>query len=392
MLKFIGDVHLLANLLSRLYGTSSTAMNSSWNSIECSQNELRIDITLACGQAFRWHQTNDETWIGVFSGHVWELKQTDSHLLYRAHSRKVGTLASAESGDCKRKVKHPSVSERIPPVSNPGVSCTTADYRNQLVDYFRLSVNLQDLYTEWSKNDSKLCSKTRYLKGVRQLRQDPVETLFTFICSSNNNISRITGMIDRMCEKYGQFITELDGKSYFDFPRLEILAGEEVDAGLRELGFGYRAAYINKTAQYIIRNHSTNFLHELRGWSYEDAKAELMKFHGVGAKVADCVCLMALDKMEAVPVDTHVWQVAVRDYKPPGISAVKSLTATAYSQIGDFFRKLWGPYAGWAQTVVFTAELKPFQQSSLLDKRKRSVDCGKDTPFLKKKKEQASTK
>ena len=39
--------------------------------------------------------------------------------------------------------------------------------------------------------------------GARMLRQDPVECLFQFICSSNNHISRIHGMVERLCHAYG---------------------------------------------------------------------------------------------------------------------------------------------------------------------------------------------
>jgi len=58
--------------------------------------------------------------------------------------------------------------------------------------------------------DEKLRQKLRTLKGVRLLRQDPVETLFTFICSSNNNIQRISSMVDKLCMTYGQRIARVD--------------------------------------------------------------------------------------------------------------------------------------------------------------------------------------
>ena len=41
------------------------------------------------------------------------------------------------------------------------------------------------------------------------LRQDPVECLFQFICSSNNHISRIHGMVSRLCTAYGSPLTPL---------------------------------------------------------------------------------------------------------------------------------------------------------------------------------------
>lgn len=67
-------------------------------------------------------------------------------------------------------------------------------------------------------------------------------------------------------------------------------------------------------------------------------------------QVADCVCLFSLDKPGAIPVDTHVWQIAGRDYMPE-LKARKSLTDKIYKEIGEYFRELFGEYAGWAHSV-----------------------------------------
>ena len=61
----------------------------------------------------------------------------------------------------------------------------------------------------------------------------------------------------------------------------------------------------------------------------------LCELPGVGHKVADCVCLMSLDKTDAIPVDTHVWQISCRDYNIPELKKSKSLTNKAYKAIGD---------------------------------------------------------
>ena len=60
--------------------------------------------------------------------------------------------------------------------------------------------------------------------------------------------------------------------------------------------------------------------------------------------------LFCLDKTDSIPVDTHVWQIAARDYMPK-LNQAKSLTDKLYEEIGDHFRNLWGPYAGWAHSV-----------------------------------------
>lgn len=75
--------------------------------------------------------------------------------------------------------------------------------------------------------------------------------------------------------------------------------------------------------------------------------------------MADCILLMSLDKTQAIPVDTHVWQIAFRDYKLSKLPH-KSLTAKNYQRIGDLFRSKFGKYAGWAHSVLFMAELRQF--------------------------------
>ncbi len=94
---------------------------------------------------------------------------------------------------------------------------------------------------------------------------------------------------------------------------------------------------------------------------YRTAHEALLKLQGVGPKVADCVCLMGLGWGEAVPVDTHVWQIAQRDYKF-GKGKHGSLTKATYDAVANHFRQLWGKEAGWAHSVLFTADLRAFSE------------------------------
>lgn len=75
---------------------------------------------------------------------------------------------------------------------------------------------------------------------------------------------------------------------------------------------------------------------------------------------------MGLGWSEAVPVDTHVWQIAQRDYRF-GKSKTKTFSKAMYHSIGDHFRQIWGPQAGWAQSVLFTANLKSFAEQAATD-------------------------
>ena len=154
-----------------------------------------------------------------------------------------------------------------------------------LENYFQLGVNFAELCTQWSETDALFRSAVANLKGVRILRQDPLETLLAFICSSNNNIPRISQMMNRLCATYGQLLGTHAGQTFHSFPSLGSLAAEPVEAKLRELGFGYRAKYVVQAAQYILSLSGEQWLTSLCDCSYEDAWRQLQKVPGVGPKV-----------------------------------------------------------------------------------------------------------
>ena len=140
-------------------------------------------------------------------------------------------------------------------------------------------------------------------------------------------------MVEKLCITYGHRLDHYKDKDYYSFPQLEALATEGVEQTLRDLGFGYRAGYIYKTAKLLVNERPKYWLESLRDLSYSEAHNALLELTGVGAKVADCVCLMGLDKLEAVPVDTHVWQIAVRDYGFKSILNTKTLTNKTYKEV-----------------------------------------------------------
>jgi len=87
---------------------------------------------------------------------------------------------------------------------------------------------------------------------------------------------------------------------------------------------------------------------------------------------------MGLGWGEAVPVDTHVWQIAQRDYKL-GKGKHSSLTTATYDAVANHFRKLWGKDAGWAHSVLFTADLRAFSER-LSTKAEVKLDDALDCP------------
>ncbi|KAK0730824.1 N-glycosylase/DNA lyase [Lasiosphaeris hirsuta] len=353
---------------------------SDWKKLSLSLTELCIDTTLRCGQSFRWRRINDE-WHCALQGRLISLKQDPSHLHY--------------------KVTWPSKPAAIVPLTPPlslnskcltstakEIECQDDDTASLLHSYFALSHSLAALYKQWATSDANFARRALAFTGIRILNQDAWETLVAFICSSNNNISRITQMVHKLCIHYGPYVGTIDGEAFHDFPRPEALAGGQVETHLRELGFGYRAKYIAETARIVSAERPAGWLLRLRNPrcpalgvpteqeekeeskddieppSYRVAHDALLQLAGVGPKVADCVCLMGLGFGEAVPIDTHVWQIAQRDYNLGKGVKTKTFSKALYDTIGDYFRKIWGQQAGWAQSVLFTANLKSFAEQA----------------------------
>ena len=225
-------------------------MAAVWKRLSCDGDFLKLSITLACGQAFRWKKvTNEDEWCGVLSGKVWTLKQNAEGIFYKVNSRLLDLDNTEED-------------ERI------------------LNDYFRLSVDLNGLYKQWSSRDDNFKQVASKISGFRLLRQDPVENLFSFICSSNNNIERIGAMVEAMCSKYGDIITEVSGVAYHEFPTIATLAAPQVEQELREMKFGYRAKFIHETAKLLLKKSDKNWLMSLRDVSYDSAHAGVVTlFH-----------------------------------------------------------------------------------------------------------------
>ncbi|GMH22320.1 hypothetical protein Nepgr_024163 [Nepenthes gracilis] len=309
-----------------------------WVPLNLGKSELSLPLTFPTGQTFRWKQTGPLQFTGVVKSHLVSLKQLDDgDVAYCFHDN-----ASAETDDSKLA----------------------------LLDFLNVGICLTDLWEEFSASDERFALLASHFGGARVLRQDPLECLMQFLCSSNNNIGRITRMVDYI-SSLGNFLGRVEGFEFHDFPSLERLAMVS-EEDLRGAGFGYRAKYISGTVKALQSKPGggAEWLSSLRELDLEEVINALSTLPGVGPKVAACVALFSLDQHHAVPVDTHVWQIATR-YLMPELAGAR-LTPKLCSRVAEAFVLRYGKYAGWAQTLLFIAEL-PLQKA-LTAKEKKAVD------------------
>lgn len=182
-------------------------------------------------------------------------------------------------------------------------SCTEQEFEEIWKRYFDLDTDYAAFKKAIDPEDFYLQEAARAGGGIRILRQELWETIVSFIISQQNNIPRIQKCVDALCQEFGKTAQDFRGNTYSLFPEPEALAGTS-EKRLRELGLGYRAPYIVKTARMVCSGEVE--LEGLASLGYEAAKEKLLKLGGVGTKVADCICLFALHYIDAFPVDTHI--------------------------------------------------------------------------------------
>jgi N-glycosylase/DNA lyase len=194
------------------------------------------------------------------------------------------------------------------------LSCSEEEFYNIWEEYFDLCYDYGSISDKLLQGkDVFLRKAAEYGKGIRILKQEPFETLISFIISQNKNIPAIKSCIEAICKQYGEkrVSRECGYIEYYTFPSPQILASAKKEE-LRKLKTGYRDAYIIKAAKAVLDKEVD--LYALMKCSHEEAEVELMKIYGVGKKVADCVSLYGLHHIEAFPVDVWIKRVLKEIY------------------------------------------------------------------------------
>ena len=264
--------------------------------------DFDLGLSLQCGQAFRWSPLPHGGYRGVVADTVVDIWQEGpGRLLWESGPRPF-------RGD-------------------------------QVRSYFRLDDDLDAIRA--SIGDPKVDAAFEAYEGLRLLRQDPWETLISFVISQVSNVPRISRTVESLSLNYGKNLG--DGMSNA-FPVPDELARTD-EGSLRLLGLGYRAPHIYHISNAVADGEL--FLEPLRYERYRVAKAELLKLPGVGPKVADCCLLFSLDHLEAFPVDRWVIRAVEEWYGTrPGMGQ---------EAMGEWARETFGEYAGYAGQYLFHA-------------------------------------
>jgi N-glycosylase/DNA lyase len=271
---------------------------------------IDLDRTLSCGQVFRWRKEG-AWWSGIVNGQIVRARQKGDEVEFRT---------------------------RLP--------------RATLRSYFRSDDDLEGIYAELSKDDHMARLLGQY-RGLRLIRQDPWECAASYVLATNANVPRIKGMIERVCQAAGTPIN--DGQFAFPTPQQVV---ERQDSAAT-CGLGYRCGRFVQFAQRVWDGELN--LVALRRKPYEDCVKELVRFEGVGNKVADCIAVFSLDHLEAFPIDVRIKRVLTERYRATG----------SYRKMSQFARAHFGPYAGYAQEYLYFAMDRENQKKNL-DRLNRS--------------------
>ena len=163
----------------------STAATMSWNSIDIPIAELCLDTVLRSGQSFRWTQSAPLEYSCAIHGRLITLKQDETKLYYRAIFP--STVDSESTA--------PAAIPIVPRTASDLEEFKLQETQRFLRHYLNLEPNLGAQYTQWSERDKNFAKKAPTFHKVRILKQDAWETLVGFICSSCNNIKRISQMV-----------------------------------------------------------------------------------------------------------------------------------------------------------------------------------------------------
>ena len=217
--------------------------------------------------------------------------------------------------------------------------------------FFREDDNYEKILKNITK-DKIVKKATKHYPGLRVTRQDPFQCCISFIVSSNSNIPNIRMRLQKLCRKFGTKV-RFEKREFFLFPRPKRLAKATLQ-DLQECKLGYRSKYV-LDASRAIASGEIDF-DELKKVDYQECKESLLKLPGIGDKVADCVMLFSLEKLEAFPLDTWIVKILQKYYSDNFCMDKKTISKKRYENIHQDVLDHFGKYAGYSQQFLYKME------------------------------------
>lgn len=264
------------------------------------EKPFKLNETVTCGQIFRFFPLDDGSFDIIIKDRVINVYMEDNYL-----------CVSSNNEDNLEEV---------------------------VINYFDLD-NDYDVMNEFLiKNDEKIKPAVEFSSGLVMIKQDPFETVMSYIISANNGVPQIASALNNIAKNYGEKII-FNEKEYYLFPRYKDLKDLSVEA-FRNCKVGFRDKYL-KSMVDKLNNNEIN-LDEFYSLDTKEALDKFMENVGIGPKVASCILLFAYQKYDVFPIDTWVKKVMKNDYEIEGEKNIR-----------DFATKTYGKYSGIAIQYLF---------------------------------------
>ncbi len=257
-----------------------------------------LERTLTCGQTFRVFEKNG-IYFYPFGSSVLALKQEGDSLFYESFG------AELTEGEVKNLLGLNDDPEFI------------NGYLENRVPVF-----------------SKVINRTL---GIRIMRQNPFETVISFMFSVQSAIPLIAKRLNMLSELAGEKVETPYGKFYL-FPKSENLRRLS-DSEIKNLKLGFREKWFRE----FLEKYDEKKIEEIARLPFAQKEKELLKIKGVGIKVAHCIMLFSMKELSAFPVDVWIKRGMERIFGIKG--TVKKVTEEG--------RKMFGDFAGYAQEYIY---------------------------------------
>lgn len=261
---------------------------------------FKLDDTVTCGQIFRFFKQEDDSYDIILKDRVINVYVKDDYLFVSSNDER--------------------------------------DLKNVVTTYFDLDNDYEKMAKLLIEADEKITKASLFSVGLNIIKQDPFETVISYIISANNGVPQIAAALNNIAKRYGKKVI-FNEKEYYLFPRYEDLKGV-TEEDFRNCKVGFRDKYL-KTMVDKLNNNEID-LDAFYEMNTEQALDKLMENQGIGPKVASCILLFAYQKYDVFPIDTWVKKIMRDDYKIEGEKKIRKFAAETY-----------GKYSGIAIQYLF---------------------------------------